>query len=64
MLQVATMQQELGALQPVLADKSAATEKLLHQVSGTEPGLQVQQCPVLQLPEATCAACTLHHPAR
>jgi hypothetical protein len=31
-MQVATMQQELGALQPVLAEKSAATEKLLQQV--------------------------------
>jgi hypothetical protein len=31
--QVAVMQTELSALQPVLAEKSAATEKLLQQVS-------------------------------
>jgi hypothetical protein len=30
------MQLELGALQPVLTEKSAATEKLLQQVGGPD----------------------------
>ncbi len=43
--QVAVMQQELAALQPVLADKSAATERLLQQVG---------RCTVLQQAAVSC----------